>query len=368
MKSIIKNLIISALFIYLMFLIGCVSDAPFKFENSSVPAQLNDGLEVATPADVNISQQTLDNIYDEFISEDQYYNAKSLLVLKNGKLVFETYCRDPKDRDRFGHIQSVTKSITSLVFGMVKSEGYIDSLDQSLYSIIPDKFPANETKKSITFRHLLTMTSGLSFDNDDFSVEIYADKPSDPIKYILNKPLYSNPGEKFYYRDCDPQLISYAIQRLTGKTEEQWAKEHLFNPLGINDYYWDSDHKGTTMGAHGLHLKPRDLAKIGLMVLNSGRWQGSQVVDSTWISIATQKHKDSQFQTEPHNYDFGFYWWVLPRWQAFVTWGHGGNFIFIVPGKEMVIVMTSLPDVDDGSVGTQLDDFEELIHPLLEGN
>jgi hypothetical protein len=123
MKSVIKNLILALLFACLLFLFGCVSDAPFKFESSIVPEQLNDGWQVASPEDVNISQQALDKIYADFISEDQYFNAKSLLVVKNGKLVFEAYCRSPKDRDRFGHVQSGTKNITSLVFGIIKSEG-----------------------------------------------------------------------------------------------------------------------------------------------------------------------------------------------------------------------------------------------------
>jgi CubicO group peptidase (beta-lactamase class C family) len=366
MKSIIENVILASLFAYLLLLISCASDSPFKFESSSVPEQLNDGWQVASPEDVNISQEALDTIYSAFVAEDQYFNAISLLVVRNGKLVFETYCRTPRDRDRFGHVQSVTKSVTSLIFGIVRSGGYIESLDKTLYSIMPEQFPPDANKQTITLRHLLTMTSGLAFDNDDFSVEIYADKPNDPIRYILEKPLYADPGAEFYYRDCDPHLISYAIRRLTGRSEEQWAKERLFDPLEIGDYYWDSDHNGTTMGAHGLHLKPRDMAKIGQMVLDHGRWNGSQVVDSTWIELSTEAHITTQFATEPHIYKYGFYWWVVPRWQAFTALGHGGNFIFIVPGKQLVVVMTSMPDVDDDTVGTKLDDFEELISPLLE--
>lgn len=366
MKIIIKILIIGFL-IYVTFFYSCVSDAPFKFESTTAPERLDDEWEIGSPTEVNISQEALDKVYSDFVSEDQYFNAKSLLVVKNGKLVFEAYCRTLKDRDRYGHIQSATKSITSLIFGIVRSEGYIESLDVTLYSIMPEKFSSDVTKQTITLRHLLTMTSGLSFDNDVFSTEIYADKPNDPVKYILKKPLYANPGEQFYYRDCDPHLISYIIQRLTGITEEQWVKERLFNPLEIGDYYWDSDPTGITMGAHGLHLKPRDMAKIGQMVLDHGRWNGNQIVDSTWIAASTQKQVEIPNQVEPHVYHYGYYWWIVPRWQAFTTWGHGGNFIFIVPGKEMVIVMTSMPDVDDDVVGTKLDDFEELISPLLEG-
>jgi CubicO group peptidase (beta-lactamase class C family) len=120
------------------------------------------------------------------------------------------------------------------------------------------------------------------------------------------------------------------------------------------------------MGAHGLHLKPRDMAKLGQMVLDHGYWNGNQIVDSTWIEASTQTQTTTQFKTEPYVYDYGFYWWIVPRWQAITAWGHGGNFIFIVPGKELVVVMTSMPDVDDDTVGTKLDQFERLIRPLLE--
>ena len=365
MKTMKNILMIILPFLNIFIQIGCVKDAPFKFENSTAPEYLNDGWEVASLEDVGIDQLILDEITSRLVSEDQYFNVKSLIIVKDGKLVYETYFRTPAERCRYGHVQSVTKSITSLIFGIIKSDGYIDSLNQTLYSIISDKFPYGDSKRLITLRNLLTMSSGLSFDNDVFSLEIYGDKPDDPVKYILNKPLYALPGELFYYRDCDPHLISYVIQRLTGKSEEQCVKEYIFEPLGINDYYWDSDHTNTTTGAYGLHLKPRDMAKIGQLVLDHGRWNGAQIVDSTWISTSTQKHIETSFQTEPYIYEYGFYWWIVPRWKAFTAWGQGGNFIFIVPGQGMVLIMSSMPDVDDDVVGTKLQDFEGLVRPLL---
>lgn len=362
-----RRTLLRALFLILLtVLLRCAPDAPYKFANSPLPEQLNDGWEIATPGEVGIDQAALNKVYSDFVSENMYYNAVSLLIIKNGKLVFETYCRDISDRDRYAHIQSATKSITSLAFGKALSEGYIDSLDQRLYSIIPDKFPADASKQTITLRHLLTMTSGIEFDNDDFSVELYVDRPLDPIAYILKKPLYAEPGTRFYYRDCDPHLISYVIQRVTGVSEEQWVKSRIFEPLGITEYYWDKDHTGVTMGAHGLFLRPRDLAKIGQLVLDHGRWQSAQVIDSAWVAEATQFQTSTDWRTEPHVYDYGFYWWIVPRRQAFTASGHGGNFVFILPQKGMIIVMTSLPDVDNEVVGTKLDDFETLISPLLE--
>lgn len=366
MKSLTTVSLVLIHFICLMCLNGCVSDAPFKFEGTTVPQQMNDGWQIASPEDVNINQAALDEVYKNFVSKDHFLNAKSLLVVKNHKLVFEAYCRSADDRDRIGHLASVTKSITSLTFGIVKSEGFIDSLGQRLYDIIPEKFPSDVQKRSITLQHLLTMRSGISFDNDAFSVEILANKPSDPIKYILKKPMYAAPGEKYYYRDCDPHLVSHAIWRLTGKTLEQWAKERLFDPLDIDNYYWGSDHTGTNTGAFGLWLKPRDMAKIGQMVLDHGKWNGIQIVDSSWIDISTRKQVASEYQAEPTIYDYGYYWWIIPRWDAFTAWGAGGNYIFIMPGKEMIIVMTSTTDVDGELFDQNLPSFEELIRPLLE--
>ena len=357
----------AGLLVSIVLMSGCVSDMPFKFETSTGPDELDDGWEVASPEEVGIDAAVLDEVYEAYVSEDDYFNAKSLLVVKNGRLVFEAYCRTPDDRDRYGHVQSVTKSVTSLVFGTVMSEGYIDSLNQALYSLSPEKFPPNMRKRSITLRHLLTMTSGLAFDNDDFSLEIHVGKPCDPVRYILGKPLYASPGERFYYRDCDPHLISYVIGHLTGKSLAQLAKERLFEPLGIREYYWQDDHTGITMGAHGLHLKPRDMAKIGQLALDHGRWQGQEIIDSTWVAVSTRRQIDTEYRTEPHVYHYGYYWWVLPRWEAFTAWGAGGNFIFVVPSTDMVIVMTSMPDTDDDVVGTKLDDFERLIGPLLQG-
>lgn len=367
MKAMVKGLPAILCAVVAGLAAGCAPDAPFKFDGPTIPERLNDGWEIASPEEVGLSTATLGAMHGELLAEDRFFNAKSLLVVKDGKLVFETYPRTPKDRDRYGHVQSVTKSVTSLVFGMLYAEGYVDSLDRTLYSIMPEKFPDDAAKRSITLRHLLTMTSGLSFDNDVFSVEMHVDRPADPAKYILDKPTYADPGAEFYYRDCDPQLISYAIGRLSGRNEEHWAAERLFGPMGITDYYWEPDHTGATMGAHGLHLRPRDMAKIGQLVLNGGRWNGEQLVDSSWIDLSTRKQFETDHRTEPHVYDYGFYWWLLPRYSAFTAWGHGGNFIFVVPGKRMVIVMTSLPDTDDDVVGTTLEDFEGLIAPLLAG-
>lgn len=350
----------------LVFVLSCAQDDAFKFDISITPHQLDDGWQIGTPDSIGIPMSILEQLQADLVSEEQYFNAKSLLIAKNGRLFFESYVRDEGDRDHYGHLQSGTKSINSLLTGIIFEAGYLDSMDQLLVDLIPHKFPENDIKKEITLRHLMTMKTGLEFDNGDFSMEIYVGKPADPIKYILDKPMYADPGEEFYYRDCDPHLLSYTISHVTGKTLEEWAVERLFLPLAISDYYWGSDPDGTSMGAHGLHLKPRDLLKIGQLVLDNGKWGGIQVVDSTWVTESTSFQTSMGDWGDDNGWDYGYYWWLVREWNAIAAWGHGGNFILIKPDQGLVFVMTALPDTNDETVGTTLDRFQDLIRPIIE--
>jgi len=230
-KSGIQSFAINAFLLFGMALCSsCLPDEPYKIADNTQPQQLNDGWDIARPESVNISRVALENVYAQLLSEEHFFNVTSLLIAKNGRLVFEAYVRDPQDRDRFTHVVSVTKSVTSLVFGIIMSEGHVESLDQTLHSIMPEKFPPDDRKKTITLRHLLTMTSGLLIDNDDFSVELFIEKPADPAKYFLEKPLYATPGERFYYRDVDPHLLSYALQRLTGASATPYTSPTRMRP------------------------------------------------------------------------------------------------------------------------------------------
>ncbi len=285
-----------------------------------------------------------------------------LLVSRNDKLIFETYTRKLDDQDKLHHIQSGTKSFTSLVFGIVRGAGYFENLDATLSSYWPERFKKFPDKENITLRHLLTMRSGIAFDNDDFSVEMYVKGPTDPIEYILKKPMYADPGEKFYYRDADPHLLSALIRHVTQKTVEEWAEKELFSKLGIKEHFWGKDTGGNSMGAHGLYLKPRDMVKVGQMIMNQGAVNEEEIVPKKWLDAALVKQIDQTVVP----FEFGYYFWIVPELSAVTTWGHGGNFIFTVPEKRLVIVLVSLPDTDDERVGTLLPDFLPLARKIIE--
>jgi CubicO group peptidase (beta-lactamase class C family) len=343
---------------------GCILDEDWKHRGPTQPEQLNDGWTVATPESVGLDPLALAAIHDELLRPERFVGALDFLVIKDGQLVFETYLRSPADRDHVHHLQSSTKSVTSLMVGIGRDQGFIPALETTLCSIVPEECVGLDARKqAITLDNLLTMRSGLAFYNSEFSVEMWVDKPARPIRYILDKPLYADPGVEYRYRDADPQLVSYAMQRLTGYTEEDLARQYLFSPLGITDYYWDFGGQGETMGAHGLHLRPRDLAKIGQMVLDGGVWQGSRVVSQAWLDVSTTQ------QVDPPNpgLGYGYYWWTVPEAGGYSTWGHGGQFAFVIPAKRLLLVMQSMPDTStDYLHGCELQQFVDLTRPLWQ--
>ncbi|HEX7505157.1 MAG TPA: serine hydrolase [Polyangia bacterium] len=345
---------------------GCLFDKDFKHRGPTTPEPLDDGWEIATPESVGLDAQALAAIHDELLRPDRFVGALGFLVVKEGKLIFETYLRTPADRDHVHHMQSTTKSVTSILFGIGRDQGWIPALDTTLCAILPDECVGLEARKqAITLDNLLTMRSGLTFDNSVFSLEMWVDKPADPIRHILDKPLYADPGTQYRYRDADPQLVGYAMQRLSGRNEESLATGNLFGALGICDYYWDHGNHGESMAAHGLHLRPRDLAKIGQLMLDGGSWKGAPVVSTAWHDLSTVSHV---VPTDDPRFGYGYYWWIVPEAGGYSTWGHGGQYAFVIPSQRLVFTLVSMPDTDpDELQGGMLENFVDLTRPLWLG-
>lgn len=342
-------------------LAGCWLDRDFKHDGPTAPVPLDDGWAIDTPESVGLDASALRAIHAELLDPERFVGALGFLVAKDGKLVFETYLRDVADRDHVHHLQSTTKSITSLVFGIGRDQGWVPPVETTYCSILPDACQGLDARKqTITLHHLLTMRSGLTFSNDDFSVEMWVGNPADPIRHILAKPLYADPGTAFDYRDADPQLVTYAMERLAGRSEESVAAQFLFGPLGIRDWHWDRGGHGESMGAHGLHLRPRDVAKVGQLMVDGGTFHGEPIVSTDWYATSTAE----KVSVEAHpRLGYGYYWWLVPEAQGFSTWGHGGQFAIVIPAKRLVMVLVSMPD-SDGLHGGVLEDFVDLTRPL----
>lgn len=341
---------------------ACLTEPPLKTGTDILPAVTGDGWAVADPADEGLDPAALRTAYDAFFSDTAFFNAVSLIVARNGRLVGEGYARGASDREVKRNIQSATKSVTSMVLGIAAGDGWFPDLDRTLYSIIPDVFGADDLRKrDITLRHLLTMRSGIDFPNSSFTRELLQSRPRDQARYILAKPLFAVPGDSFYYRDADPQLLASAVERVTGRQLADIAAQRLFTPLGIEDWYWEANVDGTTLGAVALFLRPRDLAKLGQLALQNGVWNGTQLVPAPWLAEATAPHTAS---SEPR-FPYGYYWWVVPELGAFTALGHGGNFALVVPAQQLLVVLTSLPSADDDDVGTTLEEFLPLARIIV---
>ena len=235
----------------------------------------------------------------------------------------------------------MTKSVLSTLVGIALAEGHLRSLDQPMLDYFPEYSggPLDPGVRGITLRHLLTMSDGISREGLDFLLA--ADK--------LAGPLRQEPGTSFYYNSMSPQVLSIILTRSTGLTARDYALQRLFGPLGIAEVRWP-EVQGHSLGAFGLELSTRDLAKIGYLLLNQGRWAGRQIVPANWIAEATLPHirapRSQEFiaLTGPYFVDqYGFYWWIRPDQDppAYLAQGYGGQFLYVIPGLDLVVVITA---------------------------
>ena len=345
---------------------GCLPDAKIKIPYNDTPVALDDGWPLATPESQGFDRAALTHAYEVFFSEDDYVPARSLLVVRNGYLVAEGYCREADDIREKRAIQSATKSVTSILTGIAVDLGLLGDFERTLYDIIPDKFGPDPAKRTITLRQLMTMKSGIDFDNDVFTLEMEHYVRGDGIAHILGKPLAYEPGTVYNYQDCDPHLLSAAIARLAGISLEEFAVEHLFRKIGISDYVWLKHHDGTTYGGYGLYLTPRDMARIGNLMVDGGHWEGEQVVSENWVYISTAKQTSVDPENDAHGFDYGYYWWRVSEVGAFTAYGHGGQYIFVVPAKDLVIVLTAEPDTDGETAAIDLAEFLPLARLIID--
>lgn len=313
-------------------LIGCIADQDIKISfETYVPEQLNDGWELSTPEAEGFDRSELNAVYQRLFSEDFYPTARSLLIIRNGKLVAEAYCKDKADRDQFHALQSATKSITSIIMGIAVGQNLIDSLNMPIYHFIPEYFDDNPQKRDITLYHALTMQTGLAFVNDDHTNALYNYQGSS-LKYVLSKNMRFAPGTSYYYNDGDPQLISGVIQAVSGMTMEQFAQKNLFQPLGIQNYNWEKHADGSTFGAVALWLTPRDMAKIGKLMAQDGTWENKQILSPEWVEESTRIHA---------NTNYGYYWYNYEGEHTFWAQGRGGQIIYVNQNENAVIVLTT---------------------------
>src|SRR5579859_6631803 len=287
----------------------------------------------AAPEDEGFSSKGLSDIFT-YVTEKKV-NIHSLLVIRNKKVVLDAYFY-PFRQDLRHDLASCTKSVTSLLIGIAIDKGYIKSEDQLVSFFFPEIKPIGKGFETLSIKDLLTMTSGFDcgFSNED-SLFNQLFLSNDWPKFICNIPFIADPGHQFSYCSCNYYLLAEIIFRATGLSPEDFAKKYLFNDLGIKSFYWSKNNKGINYGWGDLALKPLDLAKIGQLLLDGGKWNNKSIISSNWLKKA--KSMNTVF-TNGNGYGYGFW---IDKDHAYNTEGRGGQRMHIDTAHNAIVVVTA---------------------------
>jgi CubicO group peptidase (beta-lactamase class C family) len=267
----------------------------------------------------------------------------SLLVVRHGNLAVEEYFNG-NTAQSLNDVRSVTKSIVSTLTGIAVRRGALhadDPIGPFLNAIAPTLEPA---KRAITIENLLTMRSGFQWQESGSIGYNEWILSGNPIGFLLDKPLVAQPGLAFNYNSAAVHLLSVVVQEAVGETLPDFARTNLFTPLGISRATWEVFSDGRVNGGAGIDLRPRDLAKIGALWLQHGSTGPQQILDPVWVALGTSPTGPFTPSSGPlREISYGWLWWLAPPGapEAFFAWGYGGQFIWVVPSLDAVIVVTT---------------------------
>lgn len=281
----------------------------------------------ATPESQGISSDLFAALLRE-LDASKDTEMHHFMALRHGKVICEcNFAPYPKGMWHITH--SMCKSITGMAIGMLIEEGKL-KLDENIYDIFPDHINAFSKifRPVITVENLLTMTSGITFNESGIV------SGNDWLGSFLNASVNGKPGTEFQYNSLNTYVLSAIVTKRTGETLTEYLTPRLFGPLGITKYYWETCPKGITKGGWGLFLCAEDMAKLGQLYLQRGKWNGQQLVSEYWIEISTARHLKTQNDT----YGYGYQLWMEQRPGSFEYNGMLGQNVIIYPDMDMVLV------------------------------
>jgi len=286
-------------------------------------------------------------------------NFHGLAVWKADRLIAERY-RTGRDEIvgrrttgttfspcRLHDIRSITKSVVSLLWGIADGRGLTPPLETPVLSLYPAHAAlARDGRERITLRHLLTMSAGLDWNEEDYGAlsnpETALFWRSSQVRHTFDRPLVSEPGSRFTYSGGNTAVLADLLVRFTGSSLPAWADDVLFGPLGIVDWEWVNDYRGRPLAFAGLRLTPRDMVRIGQLLLTEGRYGGRQIVPSAWIAASTTPSIETG-----DGLGYGYQWWcgavdAGPLSHPYVAgFGNGGQRLFAVPALDLIVAITA---------------------------
>ena len=358
--------IIIFIFLSLAFY-SCTEDSSIvvqpKEYSYTVPVQKEDGWETASLTEVGMDVNKIVEMVN-YIQNTPKRQIHNILIIKNKKLVFEeyfssnTYSISPPAIDSniisynmnmLHYWASVSKSVTSVLFGIAIDKGFISSdVNEKIITYLPNYSSIlTGEKENITVKNLLTMTSGLDWDENTYP---YGDSRndvtrlfsfSDPIGFVLNKNLYASPGTVFHYNSGVTNVLAEIIKQKSKLNLLQFAEKYLFQPLGIKQYEWQKLRGEYYFASGGLSLRPRDMAKIGFLFLNDGKWNGNQILSQQWMDASKQSYINPQVGFAS---GYGYQWWTDSAVigediiNYFFAAGFGEQYMFVIPSLDLIII------------------------------
>ncbi len=314
------------------------------------------GWPTARPEDVGLAAD-LGSRLDHAFGRHEYAGLHGFLAVRHGMLAVERYY--PGQDERWGtplpdyahgpallhDVRSITKSIVGLLYGLALHAGQVPAASEKLADAFPE-YPHLKTdplKRRITIGHVLSMRMGLKWDeslayDDPANAEIRMETSGDRVRFVLEQPMEMRSGAEWVYCGGATALLGALIERGTGQRLEDFARERLFAPMGIEAFEWVQGVDGRAAASSGLRLTARDLARIGQMLLDRGSWNGRRIVPSSWITTSMKPRADVEATLR-----YGYQWWLgqlasngRPWYAAF---GNGGQRLFAVPSLKMVVVI-----------------------------
>jgi len=352
-------------------------------DSCGIPVARDDGWPVASVnEDKLIDRGALCRMADRLMASSA--NVHAVLVARGGKLVFERYLKGSDeiqngpvrnvtfDADTLHDMKSVSKSVASLVLGIAIDRGLIGSLNEPIFSFFPELSDLRTPEKErIQLVHVLTMSLGLKWveaipDDRDNNDEARMHMARDPCRYVLGLESTTPPGQEFFYNTGALTLLSAIIRKATGRLLDEFARATLFEPLGIAGAEWIRV-KGDSDAGGGLRLRPRDMAKIGQLILAGGRWNDRQIVSKAWIDASMTPRLGAT-----SGFFYGYLWWLGRslfngreiHWAAAL--GRGGQSIRIVPELDLVVVVTAgyYQDYSPQAFQVQSDVFRDVLRAI----
>jgi CubicO group peptidase (beta-lactamase class C family) len=355
----------------------------------------------STPAEQGIDSTAIDSLVADIDSGD-YGLVDAFMLVRNGYVVADhRFTHDYKaissQYDATNHmynydhpdwhpylkgtklhtLQSVTKSVTSAALGIAIDKGILEGVHIPVMPFFKayEPYVTDSRKESTTLEDLLTMRSGLQWNtsggySSSTHSTVQLEASDDWIRFILEQPTDGNPGERYQYNDGASVLLGKILREATGKRADEWAKEHLFNPIGITDFYWKITPDGEADTEGGLYLATEDLARIGYLFLRGGEWKGRQIVSREWVEASTAPVvADVAPDNDRSDPGYGYQWWVTDKkdgkTKIFAGNGYGGQFVMVSPEHDIVVVFNGWNIHGGGKLSTYQALKERIIPAII---